>query len=102
MNNIQMMKPTGYVGTIVSQASPTGAGEKVSSSFSELMKNALDEVNGKQQTAEALMGDFQAGADVELHTVIASMETAKISFQTLNAARNKVVQAYQSVMNMNI
>jgi flagellar hook-basal body complex protein FliE len=102
VNTIQMTKSTGYVGTIAPQNGPTGAGEKVSSSFSDMMKNAIDQVNEKQRTAEGMMGDFQAGGDVELHTVMASMQTATISFQTLNAARNKVVQAYQSVMNMNI
>jgi flagellar hook-basal body complex protein FliE len=102
MNTIGMMKPTGYVGTIAPQQGPSGAGEKVSSSFSDIFKNAIDQVNEQQHTASALNSEFQAGGDVELHTVMASMETAKISFQTLNAARNKVVQAYQSVMNMNI
>lgn len=100
MNAIQMSKPVGYVTDI----SAIGAkpADSVTDKISESFKSTLDAVNGAENKANELNAALQRGEDVPIHEAMLSMQKATLSFQVMNAARNKLVQAYQSISNMNI
>ena len=69
--------------------------------FSEVMKSTLEQVNERSATAENLMESFDAGnPDVELADVMIAMQKARVSFEALTQVRNKMVSAYQDIMNM--
>lgn len=71
------------------------------SSFSEMMVKAIDTVNENQQTANGLSQRFEMGDEsVDLAQVMVSMQKAKVSFEALTEVRNKLLTAYQDVMNM--
>jgi flagellar hook-basal body complex protein FliE len=71
--------------------------------FSSMLKTAIDEVNGAQQEAKLLTRQFEAGKDdVNLQDVVMSLQKASLSFQTMVQVRNKLVTAYQEVMNMQV
>lgn len=71
--------------------------------FSSLLKTAIDKVNDTQMQAGQLAGSFEKGdADVDLTEVMIALQKAKISFQAMVEVRNKLVTAYQDVMNMSI
>lgn len=99
MNPIQMSQPVGYVTDLASAASTK---DTVSGKFGEVVKQALDAVSGAEAHATELQAALQRGEDVPIHETMLAMQKATLSFQVLNAARNRLVQAYQTVSNMSI
>lgn len=71
--------------------------------FGEVMRNAIDNVNQQQAAANDLVTKFETGAaDVSVAEVMISMQKASLSFQAMAEVRNRLVEAYQQVMNMPI
>ncbi len=71
--------------------------------FAAMLKSAVDEVNTAQMDARMLTRQFQAGdPDVNLQDVVLSLQKASLSFQTMVQVRNKLVSAYQEIMNMQV
>ncbi len=78
-------------------------GETGQVDFSETLKTAIDKVNDVQQSASQLSKDFVSGeSDTDLHEVMVSLQKANVSFQSMVQVRNKLVTAYQEIMNMQI
>ena len=71
--------------------------------FAELLKGAVDGVNNAQQGADQLAQAFQLGdPNANIQDVMISLQKANLSFQTMVQVRNKLVAAYQDVMNMQV
>jgi flagellar hook-basal body complex protein FliE len=71
--------------------------------FAALLKTTLDQVNQAQREAKALTRQFEEGAPgVDLHDVMISLQKANLSFQTMVQVRNKLVSAYQEIINMQV
>ncbi len=71
--------------------------------FSALLGSAIEKVNSLQQQAAQLREGFEKGdAGISLADVMIVSQKASIGFQTLAQVRNKLVRAYQDVMNMPI
>lgn len=69
--------------------------------FAQALQAAIEAVNAQQQQANQLAQDFAAGKEnVELSTVMVELQKASLAFQQMVQVRNKLVQAYQDVMNM--
>ena len=70
-------------------------------SFSEVLGQSIDSVNQTQQRASALAEAFETGdPNVDLAEVMVSLQKANVSFQAMTEVRNKLVSAYQEIMNM--
>lgn len=71
------------------------------SGFGEVFSKALENVSAQQNQANALQQRFQLNdPEVSLEQTMVSMQTASLSFQALIQVRNRVVSAYQDIMNM--
>lgn len=71
--------------------------------FAQTLKNAIDQVNQSQQSANAMAEKFAAGdSNANLHEVMIELQKASVSFQEMIQVRNKLVSAYQDVMNMQV
>ena len=71
--------------------------------FSQALKASLDSVASAQNHADQLGQRFSLGDDsVNLSDVMISMQKASISFQGTVQVRNKLVSAYQEMMNMQV
>ncbi|MCK6370494.1 MAG: flagellar hook-basal body complex protein FliE [Gammaproteobacteria bacterium] len=71
--------------------------------FGELLRQSIDAVSEQQAAATSLADRFESGAtDVSVAEVMISMQKASISFQAMTEVRNRLVEAYQQVMNMPI
>ncbi|PTR16411.1 MULTISPECIES: flagellar hook-basal body complex protein FliE [unclassified Nitrosospira] len=69
--------------------------------FSAVLKRSLDQVNNAQQHAARLGREFELGApEANLTDAMISLQKASISFQYTVQVRNKLVTAYQDIMNM--
>jgi len=83
--------PTGSLGG-VSSASPTP--------FSELLTDAVGQVNQLQSQAQTAVSGLMTGSGVDVHQAMIATEKASMAFELALSVRNKAVQAYQSVMGM--
>jgi flagellar hook-basal body complex protein FliE len=71
--------------------------------FGAVLKNSVSDVNKAQHLARSLARDFELGANnVQLHDAMIASQKASISFQAMVQVRNRVVQAYQEIMSMNV
>ncbi|MBN2691858.1 MAG: flagellar hook-basal body complex protein FliE [Burkholderiaceae bacterium] len=69
--------------------------------FAATLKGALDGVSGELQQANALQQQFVSGTgDVSLSDVMLASRKASLSFQAALQVRNKLVSAYQDIMNI--
>lgn len=84
---------------------PAGAAPKDAAAvdFGQVLKTAVDQVNNAQLETNKLAKQFEMGApNANLQDVMISLQKANISFQTMVQVRNKLVNAYQEIMNMQV
>jgi flagellar hook-basal body complex protein FliE len=71
--------------------------------FSSLLETALNKVNDVQTQASRLAGAVEAGdPDVSVADAMIAAQKSSISFQAMVQVRNKLVNAYQEIMSMQI
>ena len=71
--------------------------------FTQLLKDSVNKVNEVQKNAGDLAMRFDAGDEsVNLADVMINLQKASISFQAMTQVRNRLVSAYQDIMNMQI
>ncbi|MDD5216042.1 MAG: flagellar hook-basal body complex protein FliE [Methylococcales bacterium] len=69
--------------------------------FGTILKDAINDVNEKQQVSSNMKAAFEAGdKTMNLAEVMVASQKASVSFQGLTQVRNKLVEAYKDVMNM--
>jgi flagellar hook-basal body complex protein FliE len=71
-------------------------------SFGALLDEAVARVQQVQSEAEQQVRQLLAGEPVELHRVLLASEQAGLASEMLMAVRNKVVDAYQEIMRIQI
>ena len=73
------------------------------SEFANLMKGSIDNVASMQNHATALADAYEAGdKSVDLTNVMLEVQKASLAFRAMTEVRNKLVDAYQQVMNMSV
>lgn len=93
-------KPAGEVAMPI--ATP-GIGGPPRVDFAEALKNTIGEVSAAQTAASTKGKAFTMGDEsVSLSDVMISSQKASIAFQATVQVRNKVVSAYQEIMNMQV
>ena len=68
--------------------------------FSESVKSALQEVNKTQQIAASMKTEYERGADIPLTDVVMSIQKSSLAFEATLQIRNKVLKAYEEIINM--
>jgi len=87
--------PTLEAGGAVEAASAGG--------FGQAFKTALHNVSAAQNRATQLQTEFQIGnPNVSLEQTMLAMQKAQIGFQAALHVRNRMMQAYTDVMNMQV
>ncbi len=70
--------------------------------FSEYLKNAVKETNTLLLESEKLADQFAAGRTDNIHEVLIAAEKASIALQFTTQIRNKILDAYNEIMRMQI
>ncbi len=71
--------------------------------FSSALKSSLDQVNAMQLQAQNTAQRFEMGdPSVSLSDAMLSLQKSGIALQQTVQVRNKLVQAYQEIMNMGV
>lgn len=81
--------------------SPRPVAEASEPGFGALFSNAVNQVNETQMHAAGLKREFETGSsDKSLAEVMIASQKADLSFRAMTEVRNKLVTAYQEIMNM--
>ncbi|WP_108649730.1 flagellar hook-basal body complex protein FliE [Dongshaea marina] len=86
-----------------SQASgkPAEAVPATESDFGQLLKDAVDKVNGMQQHTNDLRTRFELGdRSISLAQVMLAGQKSSIAFEATVQVRNKLIEAYKNIMSM--
>ncbi len=96
----QSFNNTGLINSDVKASeSQTSNGPK----FTELMTQAIDKVNEVQHASGAISKSYiQGDPNVDVTEVMIASQKAGVAFDSMLQVRNKLVEAYQDVMNMPI
>ncbi len=69
--------------------------------FGSMLKTSIDQVNGAQSEAAKLQRSFELGdPNTDLSSVMVATSKAQVSFRGMVEVRNRMVSAYQDIMNM--
>ena len=71
-------------------------------SFKEMLTNSLDDVRTLQVQADDAIRNLVAGEVTDVTEAMVAVEKADLAFNTMMQIRNKIIQAYEEVMRMNV
>ena len=101
------INPVGTAAVLANPAGPGGtpalsgaAGSDAAAPFSDLLTDAVGQVNELEGQARAAVAGLMTGAGVDVHQAMIATEKADMAFEMALAVRNKAVQAYQQVIGM--
>jgi len=84
-------------------AAGTGAAAGTSSApFAQAMTAGLDSVSSLERTADAAVASFAAGGSIQITDVMAATSKANLGVTIVNEIRNRGLEAYQSILNVQV
>ncbi len=92
------------IGKVVQEVAAKGI-DKTSGakeSFADVLKSSIEKVNGLQNEADQATQYLLVGKDTNIHQVMIAVEKADLSFQMMMQVRNKIVNAYEEMMRMQV
>ena len=96
-------KPIETITQQVKPGSEKGQEVKGKNSFSDMLGNALKEVDDLQQTADKQIEGLVLGADnVSPHGAMVALEKADMAFQMMNSVRGKIIRAYEEIIRTSV
>ena len=85
-----------------SSLAAAAGGASAPSPFANVFHQAIQQVEFFQNNADTSINRFLSGEGEEIHKVALATQQADLSFQMFMQVRNKVVAAYQQVMQMQV
>jgi len=80
----------------------TPATQPPSADFSSWLAQQIDDVNTKVSQADLQVRQLAVGENTNIHQVMISLEKAHLSLELVVQVRNKVLEAYQNMMQMQV
>ena len=71
-------------------------------SFSSYLQDQLAELNQEQKSADKMGTDISVGKSENIHEAMLSLSHAELNFKYAVQVRNKVLEAYQEIMKMQV
>jgi flagellar hook-basal body complex protein FliE len=84
----------------IPQIAPLSPSTSSPGAFQSVLADAIGRVEQFQQNSGTAISKFLSGEDEEIHKVALAAQQAQISFDLFLQVRNKVISAYQAVMQM--
>ncbi|MGB0782132.1 MAG: flagellar hook-basal body complex protein FliE [Marinomonas sp.] len=100
----QVRAPNSAVPTVTKIGGEGDGGQAVErADFAEMLKNAVNNVNTLQKESTQLAQSYERGDEgVDLPQVMIGLQKSSVSFEAMTQVRNKLVDAYEKIMNMPI
>ncbi len=70
--------------------------------FKDIINDQLSKLNDSQIRADQMAQDFISGEVEDLHAVMIATEEARLSLDLALQVRNKIVEAYKEINNMQL
>ena len=86
----------------LSEPLSTASASPSSDSFASMLGKMVSDVNAQQKISAQAVSALQSGQNVPLHQAVIAMEEANVSFQLMVEVRNRLMDAYQEIMRMQI
>jgi flagellar hook-basal body complex protein FliE len=74
----------------------------VPSTFSEIMTQGIEATNSKLVEADRMVAQYAVDPNIPLHDVTYALEQARLSFELMIQVRNRMLEASQQLLNMQI
>jgi flagellar hook-basal body complex protein FliE len=71
-------------------------------SFEQLLSRGLEATNNSIAEAESQVRAFTLDSNVPAHQVMFALEQARLSMELMVQVRNRLVEGYQQIMNMQV
>ena len=81
---------------------PTQTPYEAQKSFSSVLKRSIENLNETQLQSDVMTEKLALGENVDLHQVMIASQKASITLQATMEVRNKVIEAYQEMMRMQV
>jgi flagellar hook-basal body complex protein FliE len=75
-------------------------GNAAATPFGDLLTDTVNQMSALEDQAHTAVDGLMNGSGVDVHQAMIASEKVSMAFEMALAARNKAVQAYQSVMGM--
>ena len=86
----------------LAEPTTTSSAQSASDSFASMLGQFVSDVNAQQNISAQAVNALQSGQNVPLHQAVIAMEEANVSFQLMVEVRNRLLDAYQEIMRMQI
>lgn len=96
INAISSVSPAEFL-----QAS-SGSQQISAAGFSQMVGQGFEQVNQQMLVSQTEIQQLAVGNVQNLHQIMIGLEETKISFQLLMQVRNRMLEAYQDVMKMQV
>ncbi len=100
MNPLQQIRFPAPVEPLSSTPLSPQTAKPAETSFGNLFEQAVQRVEQTQLDSREKVDRLLRGEEQELHEVVLASQRAELSFEYFLQVRNKVVQAYQEIMRM--
>jgi flagellar hook-basal body complex protein FliE len=102
MERINLWNAEKLVSNVTGNTYKNKTSSEIQQSFAKYLNNAIEKVNELQIHSDQLTEKLATGQNVDLHHVMIAAEKASITLQTTIEIRNKVIEAYQEIMRMQV
>lgn len=98
MRMVNRIQPLGLSSATVASRQRVSA----SSSFADLLQGLMEQAVQRQSDADELSRQLALGETDQVHAVMIAAEKAALTWQLLQQVRNKLLEAWQEIMRMQI
>ncbi len=84
------------------QIGKVGGTQQSESSFSNLLSQAIDNVEETEAQAQTVNNGLLTGETDDIHTALIASQKAEIAVSLAVEVRNRVLEAYNNIMNMQV
>ena len=103
--NISGINPSAFIPQISPQTvgtTGTSGASGAGGSFGSAVKDAVESLDQSQKSSAQEIARAVSGDSPDLHRTIIAMQTADLGFQFALQVRNKVINAYEEIMRMQV
>lgn len=87
---------------LLAQGKDLQAEQAAGSSFKDILTQALQNVTKLEKESDQITNDFIAGRTDSIHSVLIAAEKASIALDLVLEVRDKVLDAYNEIMRMQV
>ena len=88
--------------SLAQQVLPTPLPRAGGTNFSRLLIDGIDDVSSQLIESDKLVREFALNDSIPVHQVTFALEQARLSFELMLQVRNRLLEGYQQLMNMQL